>query len=227
MTKNEELALQVALGAGVLGVIVFREEIVNSTKDLIGRGVKLTTSTLVDGLVIESPRDLAAEAEGVFGQPLAHGAYSSIDVYALARMARSEAGSRDNDISRKVRMHVTINQYEAASWARRLVDLITYSKNDASRGYFGEQSDGPRRVATTRDPYAGDVMLAWEVIDERANGIDLSEGATNFVDRKSMGKQKGSGSWDALVARWGASGLEPYQLELPGLPSDFYLFKKA
>lgn len=227
MTKNEELLMQVALGAGALGVIVFHEQIVNTTKDLISRGVKLTTSTLVDGLIIETPEELVTEAEATFGRPLAHGPYSSLDVYALARMARSEAGARDNDISRKVRMHVTINQYEAAAWARRLADLILYSKNDASRGFFGEQSDGPRRVATTRDPYAGDVLLAWEVMDERANGIDLSEGASNFVDVKSMGKQKGSGSYEALLERWGAKGLVPYQLDLPGLPSDFVLFRKA
>jgi hypothetical protein len=224
--RDQDLAIDLAALAA-LGVAVFyREEIVNTTKDVVTRGARLTKSTLSDGLVLDAPEDLAAAAETAFGQPLARGEYSRLDVYALTRAARSEAGARDNDISRKVRMHVLINQYLDSSFSS-LASLITYSKRADARGFFGEQSDGPRRVATTRDPYAGDVHLAWQVIDERSQGIDLAQGGTNFVDRKSMGKQKGSGTWEALLERWGAQGLEPFQLDYPGLPSDFYLFKKA
>lgn len=222
MTRDQELAAKLAAGAALGVALLYHEEIIATTKDVITRGARLTQTKLAGLVIPDDPDELAAAAEQVLGQSLAYGPYSSLDVYALIRMARSEAGARDNDISRKVRMHVAINDFEALGW-QHLSSLFLYSTHPDSKGLFGSQEDG-RRFATTRDPYAGDFLLAKEVIDERAQGVDLADGARKFVDRKSMGRQHGSGSWENLVARWGNEGLEPEQLTLPGLPDDFYVF---
>lgn len=211
-----------AVGAGVL--LFWRRELVNTTVDVITRGARLTQTKLngEDPAYIDTdPADLVAVAEDAFGGSLAHGAFSSLDVYALARMSRSEADARDGDLSRTARMHVALNDARDLQWSPSR--LMLYSKNADANGYFGEQR--LRRYATTRDPYAGDVQLAWRAIDEDAQGLDPTGGAVKFVDRDSMGVQKGSGSFDALVERWAKEGLQPFNVD--GLTDNFVVFRRA
>ena len=41
----------------------------------------------------------------------------------------------------------------------------------------------------------------------------MTGGAIKFVDKRSMGKQAGSGSFDALVALWAPEGLRPHEIQ--------------
>lgn len=210
-------------GAGLL-LFFWRREIVATTSDVITRGARLNHTQLNDAdpaFVEDDPATLALEAASVFGEVLAHGGYSSLDVYALARMSRSEADSRDGELSRTARIHVALNDARALGWTP--ARLMLYSKSADANGFFGEQRR--RRYATTRDPYAGDIRYAWRAIDEDLAGQDPTGGAVKFVDRDSMGVQKGSGSFDALVTRWADEGLQPYSVD--GLTDNFVVFRRA
>lgn len=224
LTVEQELGLGLVGAAAAVGLVFYRDEVVNVVSDIADRGTKLSTSKL-DGLVVmPAPDELVAQAEQALGGSLAIGPYSSADVYAVIRMSRSEAGPRDNDLSRQVRMNVALNDAEELGWS--LFDLITFSKHADSRGFFGRQEDG-RRYASTNDPYGKDWQLFADVVNQRAQGIDLAQGGVKFVDTKSMGVQPGTGKWEDLVARWAKEGLHPYQLALEGLPSDLYIFKRG
>jgi hypothetical protein len=223
VTKEEqETGLVAAAALGVVGLLYHRE-IVATARDIVSRGARLTDTTLNDrdpAWIEWEPADLAAQAESVFGQPFARAAFSSLGVYALARMSRSEAGPRDGDDSRRVRMHVALNDVAELGW--ELPRLFLFSKYDGADGHFGEQRG--RRYSTARDPYAGDILLAWQAIDDHAAGTDPTGGAVKFVDADSMGKQKGSTTWPALVERWGKEGLTPYNVQ--GLGENFYVFRR-
>ncbi len=223
--RQDEIEKAVALALG-LGVVVFyRQEIVATVHDVVSRGTQLTSTALTGDVkgkrwIDVDPEDLAAEAEAAFGQSLAHGGFSSLDVYGLARMSRSEADHRDGDDSRVARMHVALNDQGELGWG--LSRLFTYSKYSPQNGLYGEQ--GGRRYATTKDPFAGDILLAWRAIDEQAQGIDPTAGGVKFVDKDSMGKQPGTGSFEALVERWAGENLVPYNID--GLGSNFFVFRR-
>lgn len=216
---------KLVLGLAVVGVTAyFHRPIINTVADVITRGKRLTNAPVdAAGIVRADPGDLASAAMAVYGSNFAEGDYSALDVYALARMSRSEADRSDNNLSRTVRMHVALNDFAEVNWADHLADLFLYSNDQDARGYFGTQTH--RRYATTNDPYEGDIRLAIQAIREQANGIDPSAGAVKFVDSAAMGGvQAGTGTWAALVERWEKDGLKPYNIV--GLPDQFFVFRR-
>lgn len=193
--------------------------------DAVVRGSQLTETTLdSSGVVRVDPDTLVSEAIEVYGSDFGIEGWSAKEIYALARMSRSEAGSRDGKLNRKVRMHIALNDFYNVSWAHSLDELFTYSNQSGEKGFFGDQSG--RRYSTAQDPYEGDVKLALEVLAEDATGVDPSGGATKFVDKASLAKQKGvTKTYDQIVAEWGKEGLKPANVD--GLSTDFVVFRKA
>lgn len=219
MWSDDEKWLLGALGAGVL--LLWGKPIVttvvNTVSDVIGRGDRLTYTTLdPNGMIPDDPDDLVTAASAVLGRQI------DADTYALARMARSE-GIAAGDL----RIHVALNDLadlntrNGYGWDAQ--DLITYSTDAAARGHFGQQLH--RRYASTQDPYAGDVVLAEQTQAQHQAGIDPTGGAVKFVDKSSFGVQAGTGSYDALVATWAPEGLQPFNV--PGYSDDFVVFRRA
>ena len=173
-----------------------------------------------DGRVHDAPASLARLASAYMGRPV------PLDVYALARMGHSETDP-DHAETLPLRIHVALNDLADLNARKHLgwtpADLITYSTQPMHRGFFGEQHIG-RRYASTKDPTAADVFAVELVLSDRAEGIDPTHGALKFVDKLSMGKQHGSGKFDALVTSWAAEGLHPGTVE--GMPDHFIVFRR-
>jgi hypothetical protein len=173
-----------------------------------------------DGRVHDAPASLARLASAYMGRPV------PLDVYALARMGHSETDP-DHAETLPLRIHVALNDLADLNARKHLgwtpADLITYSTQPMHRGFFGEQHIG-RRYASTKDPTAADVFAVEQVLSDRAEGIDPTHGALKFVDKLSMGKQHGSGKFDALVTSWAAEGLHPGTVE--GMPDHFIVFRR-
>lgn len=152
---------------------------INFVSDLVGSGQRLTTSsTNSDGVVLQDPDHLLAEACETVGRDI------SADAYALARMVRSEAGS--SDLLTKVRLaNVAMNQARSLGWS--VYDVIVYHKTASRDGRYGAQISG--RFASTRDPYESDLEAA-----EKALQGDITGGATNFAHQSAFGKQLGTAS---------------------------------
>lgn len=211
-------ALQLA-GMDPIGDAVF------AVTDVFQKGQKLSYGTLDPdtGIVAETPEALRMAAATRFGRDI------DADTYALARMLRSE-GAKEGAL----RVHVALNDQAALGWSSPFV-LLTYSTDPQRKGMYGMQHSAAlppqypnamtRRYATSKDPYTGDVLTAEAAQLDHAAGNDPSQGATKFVDKSSMGIQVGSGSFDALVSRWAADGLEPFTV--PEYGEDLVLFKKA
>ncbi len=216
-----------ALGAAALGVgfilwkwgvsapLIAAGAIVNTLE----RGNKLSESTVVNGIVSESPEVLADMASAVLGFT------ADVDTYSLARMGRSEGVD-----GMEYRMHVALNDIAELS-ARGLsaystpTKYMTYSRNVGANGHYSSQSKG-KRVATTKDPYEGDYFLAQKVQLDRASGFDPTNGATKFVDKSGPFYIEGvQVSYSDLVASWAADGLTP--MSLPGATSNFVVFVRA
>lgn len=201
---------------------------ISTVVDTFVRGKRLTNTSLdSSGNIPDSPQSLADQAVDAYGSNFAEAlniqtlASDALDVYALARMSRSEADASNGVDNRLVRLHVALNDYASVSWAGKLSELFTYSTHSGAKGLFGDQNG--RRYSTARDPYAGDIDLAIKAIVDHANGIDPSEGAVKFVDVNALGGvQPGTPSWEKLVAKWGQDGLTPVHLD--GQPADFYVF---
>jgi hypothetical protein len=178
------------------------------------------THVAPDGRVHDAPETLARIASAFMGRPV------SLDVYALARMGRSETDASHAETF-PLRIHVCLNDLADLNSRKHLVwtpaDLVTYSTQPTHRGFFGEQHID-RRYASTKDPLAADVAAVEMVLSDRAEGIDPTHGALKFVDKLSMGKQTGSGSFDALAASWAAEGLRPGTVE--GMPDHFVVFRR-
>lgn len=223
-TDNEKLGLAAA-GAviGFGGLWLFGRRTAQAFVDVVDRGARLNDTQLDDtGVIPFDPDDLVEVASSVMGRPI------SRDAYALARMRRSEMAFGESDDASALRIHVALNDLDDLN-RRKLfgwsaADLITYSTNPEHRGLFGEQNDG-RRYASTKDPHAGDVLLAEQVQAQHEAGIDPTMGALKFVDRGSMGAQVGSGSYDQLVIRWAAEKLQPFTV--PGYSDDFIVFRRV
>jgi hypothetical protein len=233
MTDNGRIAL-VGVGAIATGAVLYwygqkgGSSVVASSlskvADTFTRGSKLTTSTLDStGLIVEDPSVLVAEAIRNYGRDFSLDEWSALEIYALARMSRSEAGSADGALSRKVRMKVAINDYNQTSWSTDVADVITYDKDPNGRHRFGTQHAG-RRYSTAKDLYSGDIDLALIAVREWTEGQDESGGASHFVDVSGLGGvQPGTPSYDQLLAKW--APLKPFAVA--GLPDDFVVFRKA
>ncbi len=229
VNRTEELIFWASVGL-LGGVAVWQR---NTIMDTITRGKRLTYTELGDdGLIPEDPAELVDQAADVLGRDLPQ------ELYDLARMKRSEQGQNDDG---RLRVHVALNDAAEHNWSTHFA--ITYSTNAAAKGRYGEQFTpaerapggvkSVRRYATSKDPYEGDVGIVERVLLERAQGLDptsangqVGGGAVKFVDRSSLGGvQEGSSSYDAIVARWAAEGLEPFTV--PGYPADLVVFRRA
>jgi len=228
MNRTDELLFWA--GIGVLGGVAVWQR--RTIVDTITRGKRLTYTTLgADGVIPDDPAELAAQAGDVLGRDMPQ------ELYDLARMKRSEQGSDDG----RLRVHVALNDAAAHNWSTHFA--ITYSTNAAAKGMYGEQFTSAerapggvksvRRYATTHDPYEGDIAIVESVLLERAQGIDptsadgrVGGGAVKFVDRSSLGGvQEGSSTYDDIVERSAAEGLQPFNV--PGYPADLVVFRKA
>ncbi len=213
-----------SLGLG--GLLYFwqrRSDIISDVKDIIVRGRILTHGSFDPtlGIVIDRSDDLhqAAVARAGFDFPL--------EAYSLARMIRSEGAAQG-----EVRAHVALNDLAQLGW-KSLHYLLTYSRDPNRKGLYGQQwspsvppnypTANARRYSTREDPYEGDVRLAVKVLHDHANGIDPSNGATKFVDIKSMsGTQSGTRSFQDIDAEWKADGYVAYTLPAYGDNLVFY-----
>lgn len=242
-TDPKLLAAGAVVGLGL--VVYFRKPIVAQVADVFDRGERLTYAALdeLNGIVLDTPSVLQNLVSNRAGFDVPAG------VASLARMIRSEGATQG-----ELRAHVAINDLEDLGWSN-LHDLLTYSTASWSRGKYGKQHSTvyrtptggqtsnraeaktengkpvvirsqTRRYSTWRDPYMGDVQTAMKVLADRARGIDKADGAVKFVDKSSMGGvQGGTGSFDALVSRWGQEGLVPFTTNEYG--DDLVLFKRA
>lgn len=197
------VALAVVLGTGVnpLGPLV----------DVVARGRRLTYSTVVDGVVQESVATLAQMASATVGRDV------NQEALCLAIMVRSEDGSA-GQVAKVYKCHVAYNQAAAMGWD--VPRLITYHTDPRRAGRLGEQITG--RFASGRDCYENDLAAAEYAQAERRAGGDPTEGALNFVDVGGFGAQLGTGSFAAVVERWGKEGKVPGRL--PGTPDGLVFF---
>ncbi|HZE50654.1 MAG TPA: hypothetical protein VE074_13885 [Jatrophihabitantaceae bacterium] len=210
-SRDEKLLLG---GLGAVGLLFWGRDIKNTVVDVIGRGARLTTTTLdAAGVVQVDPQLLVAQASAVMGRPV------SADVLALSRMARSE-GIAAGVLRVRVALNDLADLNDRKDYGWSAFDLITYSTDAAARGKFGTQLH--RRYASSKDSYQGDVVL---VETEMSNGVDNTGGAVKFVDKSSFGVQAGTGSYDALVASWADEGLQPFPV--PGYSDDFVVFRRV
>ncbi len=220
--------LYLGLGAGVAAFWWWRSqtggsdpvsEAIVSVTDVVTKGKRLTTTVVnADGVIPDDPATLADQAVTAYGSDFSLPGWSALEIYALARMSRSEAGGKAGARERKARMHIAINDFLSESWAHSLDELFTYSTNAAKRGKFGKQET--RRYSTAQDPYAGDIKLALDTLNERRAGIDPTGGASKFVDVSGFAP----GRYEEIVAQWGAEGYKPATID--GLSSDFVVFRK-
>lgn len=198
------------------------ETVREGVRDVIVRGKRLSVTTLdARGVVIQYPATIHQQMSVAFGQPL------SADICAAARMARSEGAA-----AAEARVHVALNDLRKLGWSS-LFSLITYSTASWARGSYGKQfsvdpetgAKQKRRYASTRDAYESDVQRAIHAIADHEAGNDPTGGAVKFVDRSSFGVQAGTGSFEALKARWEADGLVAYSL--PQYGDDLVFFRRA
>ncbi len=179
------------------------------------RGHRLSSSTLVGGVVQESPAELAAAAADVLGFT------PDPDTLALARMGRSEGVD-----GQEYRMHVALNDLDhlqatyGSGVYSSILALMTHSKIARVDGHFSVQDGTGKRYGTSHDPYEGDYALAQKVLADRAQGFDPTGGALKFVDKD------GISSFPDLVASWAKEGLTPAP-PLEGASDNFVTFIPA
>jgi len=182
-SEKQWLWIAVAVGGYLLlrrgGPIRAVQDVTDIIGDIVGRGRRLSHSTLDDnGVVQEDVDDLLVQAVNVVGSDFGR------DAYALARMVRSEDGSAD--LATKVRLaNVAINQ--ARDLGMTPEGVILYHKTDFRSGKFGRQISG--RFASTLDPYEIDLKAALQALQG-----DTTQGATNFAHQSAFGVQVGTAS---------------------------------
>lgn len=168
-------------------------------RDVVDRGDRLSRCTLTDdGIVVESAAELVAQAVAVVGHDV------NVDAYSLARMVRSEESSA-GQIAKNYLCHVMMNQADALGWG--ITQVIQFHTTSTRANRYGKQISG--RVASASDPYEADLAVAEHSLAERAQGLDPTGGATNFVDKRAFGVQAGTGSFEDLVSRWAVEGKTP------------------
>jgi hypothetical protein len=242
----EEPALwMTAAAVGAAFLFVERKAVIGSVNDVFERGDRLTYGVMDPqrGIIVTSPDDLLNAAESRLGYAIDQ------DIYALARMIRSEGA-----VQGEARAHVAINDLARLQWSS-LFDLLTYSTAKWAKGLFGKQAsfkfqsatggetwkrseaahdndDHPiildkqvRRYSTAQDPYAGDVLTARKAIADAANGIDPTNGAVKFLDKTGLLSQDGASSFERVNARWTKEGLVAFTL--PAYGDDLVLYRRA
>lgn len=226
------------MGVGAVAIAASVKPVRQGVIDVFKRGSKLTSSSWFTGgqdidqktaksrfgFIKDTPSALLREASINYGTPL------PIDVYAGARMVRSEGASEG-----VLRMHVALNDLQRFPHANNLHELLTYSTDPKRKGFFGKQYSpaapplypqaNRRRFATGSDPYSGDVDLVLQVLAERRAGIDKAHGATKFIDVDDMGHQEGSVSFAQKDAEWKGDGYKAFTTEEFG--PNFVLYRKA
>lgn len=222
--RSDDELLAYGGAAVLLGLAVWKRDAVAVAAGYVvnafERGERLSHSTVVDGVVTESPDDLVAQASSVVGYDV------DPDLYALARMGRSEGVD-----GMAYRMHVALNDLAELqrTYGTRVYSslsaLLTHSKVARADGHFSQQYLG-KRQASSKDPYVGDLRLAEQVCDERAAGVDPTGGATKFVDVDAFTSQPGADkTYDEVLAEWIADGYEPSHL--PGATDNFVVFRRT
>jgi hypothetical protein len=194
-----------------IAAALFGGQAVNAALDLTRRGRKLTSSTLVNGTVQETPADLAGKASAVVGRTV------SVEAYALARMIRSEAGSQ-NGTHKIAVAWVARNDARSHGWS--LLFTLSYDRNDKGGKLFGTQAGG--RYSTARDPYEDDLKVAEAVLSGDAD--DPTGGAVKFVHISAFGVQAGTRTYEAVASEWARDGLSPSKVE--GAGDDLRVFVK-
>ena len=193
------------------------KSVMSDTVNKVGtvfKGPRVSQGLFIEslGIVTTTPEVLRSQASNAMGESLTN------DVYALARMIRSEGAKQG-----EVRAHVALNDLETLPFIHSLFGLLTYSTDEKRRGLYGAQwskavppnypKQNARRYATIQDPFRSDVELAKRVLADRAAGIDKSQGATKFIDKSGMGGvQAGSKSFESVNAEWVKGGYIPFQL---------------
>lgn len=222
---SERLALA---GVAVVGGVMLWPKARNAVVDVFVRGEKLSTSHMVNDVVVENPAALAGEAASTYGMPF------SREVYAAARMSRSEGGS---PAEKRLKLHVLFNDAQGLGWSveKTLLyadDLDTPGGNrhPTAAGHYGRQYTdkvnprAQRRFSSARDPYRGDVDLVLSVMDERDQHIDPTGGARKFIDKDAMGGgQPGTTTYERKAAQWAAAGWAAVPIE----NTDLVLFRRA
>lgn len=199
------LAISSAADIPVLGTVL------PTLEDLAVRGQRLTTCTSdANGVVNESPDDLANAASAVVGRTV------TVDAYSGARMVRSEEGSA-GETAKSYLVHVCLNLADQAG--TDLTGFCTQHNTGSRDGHYGKQISG--QVSTTQDPYENDLAASEYALAQRAQGIDATGGALHFVDKAAFGVQVGAASsFDTFLASttFGTPG------NLPNAPDHLVFF---
>ncbi len=137
-----------------------------------GERIGPATTEGADGLIPDSPEDLAAAA-GV-----------DINAYALARCLASEH-PRDPTVYLRCVAWATRNK--AAERGVSVLRLLTDGAGTAGDDYFGEQkaAAGTKYASTREDPRRRHVQVATEVIASPSSA-DLTGGCTHFFSPKAQ-----------------------------------------
>lgn len=136
----------------------------------VKKGKRVTNAPAgADGLVRVPPDELARQA-GV-----------SLDVYALARMLRSEHGSEGERVKIAVGW-AAVNQARASGVSISRL-LLRGTAKGGSDGLFGAQNVG-KYASTRNDPHTDDVEIARKVLSRAV--ADPTGGATQFDSPKAQ-----------------------------------------
>ena len=181
------------------------QQIAAAIDDLATRGQKLTSSTpsteeiRAGSYVNESPSDLAGVAAALLQRPVATASY------VLARIIRSERARGGTNLEAVCIAWVCLNQ--SKGWGDHQA-LISWA---CPNGKFGRQAG--RKVATTLDPYEGDLTVAEAVLAGLIQ--DPTDGATNYLHPKGFATKA---AYQAVYDRWYAAGLRPMTISgAPGI----------
>lgn len=191
----------------VLAAWLWGDKAVRTVLDFKDRGLRLSRSTMDGNSVVQDPADLLAQASKTLGRDV------DPDAYALARMIRSEASS-GSVVEKTTVAFVAVKDRDRHGWSM----LYTVAGPDYR---FGRQIGW--RYATSKDPYEIDLQVAEAVLAGRV--ADPAPGALKFVHVSAFGVQAGTSSYDELVTRWAAEGLEPRTVE--GAGDDLRVFVRA
>lgn len=181
--------------------------------DLVDRGRRLTKSTTnAAGVVLEAPEELVAAAGRLLGRTV------TLDAYAMARVVRSEVGTRAS-VEKVAVAWVLRNDAADLNWS--IARAVTFHRTASRDGRFGRQTSG--RYASGLDPYESDLNIAESVLS--AHFPDPTRGALKFVHKAAFGVQAGTRTYEEVLAEWRREGLEPRSVH--GAADDFVVFTRG